>query len=447
MSIMPLPQFEADLKEYQDELAKEAAALKAPKTMVVRFGSMGLIGEYPYNGSVTPGCGSRVIARTHRGTELATLLTVTCTNAGCGSSITRKQMLGYFDASGGKDYPFFNQGRVLRIATAEDMQAQEALEQSKHELVRRARDIATGLRLPLKIVDAEPILGGERLAFYYLTEDRVDLRQLHSDLTKLHGPGIELRQVGSRDEARLIADYERCGQQCCCKNFLKVLKPISMRSAKVQKATLEPLKISGRCGRLMCCLRYEDETYEQLRKRLPHRKSRVGTPHGDGIVISSQILTQLVLVSLDTGTRVAVPVEELGEPGSMKPPPPPEPRAQRERRDRPQRKRRIERTVPNGETTTTEELPKKKKRRRRRKKKAGASPEGTQPQSQDQGQNQSTGDRPTDSPAADAQAGGAGEGVKKKKKRRRRRRKPNPDGGSPSGPNPMQGPSPDSRSD
>ena len=116
-----------------------------------------------------------------------------------------------------------------------------------------------------------------------------------------------------------MADYERCGQHCCCKNFLKVLKPISMKSAKIQKATLDPLKISGRCGRLMCCLRYEDATYEELRKRLPKNKTRVGTPEGPGIVVDSKILVQLVLVQLDSpdggfGREVAVPVEDLMDP-------------------------------------------------------------------------------------------------------------------------------------
>jgi hypothetical protein len=116
-----------------------------------------------------------------------------------------------------------------------------------------------------------------------------------------------------------VADYERCGQHCCCQNFLKVLKPISMKSAKIQKATLDPLKISGRCGRLMCCLRYEDATYEELRKRLPKNKTRVGTPEGPGIVVDSKILVQLVLVQLDApdggfGREVAVPVEDLMDP-------------------------------------------------------------------------------------------------------------------------------------
>jgi hypothetical protein len=142
---------------------------------------------------------------------------------------------------------------------------------------------------------------------------------------------VDLHPVGARDEARLTADYEKCGQYCCCKNFLKVLKPISMKSAKIQKATLDPLKISGRCGRLMCCLRYEDQTYDELRKKLPNKKKRVGTPEGDGIVIDSQILTQLVLVELDindeTGRpkQVAIPVEDLTEPTNAVAPPRPAP--------------------------------------------------------------------------------------------------------------------------
>jgi hypothetical protein len=131
-------------------------------------------------------------------------------------------------------------------------------------------------------------------------------------LARRFGARVEMHQIGARDEARLTADYEKCGQHCCCKNFLKVLKPVSMKSAKTQKASLDPLKISGRCGRLMCCLRYEDETYEELKKRLPKNKSRVGTAEGPGTVIDSKILVQLVLVRLDhDGRDIAVPVEEL----------------------------------------------------------------------------------------------------------------------------------------
>ncbi len=343
MSIFPLPQFETDLKEHLEAEDRETyARLKAPTSIVVRFGAMKLVGEFPYEGQAKPGCGSKLVVRTHRGTELGEMLTSTCPNSGCSKSVSRQDMLKYIENSGGRDYPFFNNGKVLRVATAEDLEAQARIEQSKHELKMDARRRAERFKSTARFVDAEPILGGERLTFYYYSEERLDVHLIHEDLQKAHpNTRIELKMVGARDEARLIADYEKCGQYCCCKNFLKVLKPVSMKSAKVQKATLDPLKISGRCGRLMCCLRYEDSTYDELSKRLPKKKSRVGTPDGDGIVLDAQILTQLVLVLLDNSDkRVAVPVEELTPPESAVAPPPPPmppPRPMREQRtpDRP----------------------------------------------------------------------------------------------------------------
>ncbi len=317
MPILPLAQFEADLEA--DRKAYER--LKPPTSVVVRFGSMRLVGEYPYSGDSKPGCGSKLVVRTHRGIEIGEMLTSTCPNAGCSKSVTRKEMLEYIESSGGREYPFFTEGRVLRVATVEDIQKQSALDSGKREMAKAAQARVVELALDMKIIEAEPILGGETLTFFFLAQDRVDFRELVRLLAEDHRTRIELRQVGARDEARLKADYERCGQHCCCKQFLKVLKPISMRSAKVQKSTLDPLKISGRCGRLMCCLRYEDETYETLRKRLPNRGKRVGTPDGPGKVVDSQILTQLVLVELEADQRhVAVAVEELGDPDAPVPP-------------------------------------------------------------------------------------------------------------------------------
>lgn len=341
MPIVPLPQFEADLAALHEEDRKLYESLKAPKTLVVRFGAMKLVGEFPSSGDIKPGCGSKLVVRTHRGTELGEMLASTCPNSGCSKSVSRKEMLEYIENSGGRDYPFFTDGKVLRIATPEDLDAQARLEQSKHELRAIAKARAQELRLPCKVVDVEPILGGERLTVFYLSEERVDFRELVRLLQQDFKVRVELRLVGSRDEARLTADYEKCGQYCCCKNFLKVLKPVSMKSAKIQKATLDPLKISGRCGRLMCCLRYEDETYDDLRKRLPKKKTRVGTPEGDGLVLDTQILTQLVLVELDALEadgkikQVAVPVEELTAPVSNVAPVramPPNPRDSRDSR-------------------------------------------------------------------------------------------------------------------
>ena len=440
MPIYPLPQFESDVKALLDERDRaEYEALKAPKTLVVRFGALKMVGEFPYGGTVKPGCGSKIVVRTFRGTELGEMLTSTCPNSGCGKSVSRKEMLQYIQNSGGRDYPFYADGRALRVADVADLDRQNQLEQSRHALRLQARDVAARLGVKVKITDVEPILGGETLTVYYLAEERAELRDLIRELSVAFRTRVDLRHVGARDEARLTADYEKCGQYCCCKNFLKVLKPISMKSAKVQKATLDPLKISGRCGRLMCCLRYEDSTYEELRKKLPRRKSRVGTPEGDGIVIDSQILTQLVLVSLDEpGTdgkprEVAVPVEELTAPRNATMPRPAEPR-----RDGPRPERGPERGGAGG---------------------GGRGPERGQDRGQDRGPERGQGPRrpapprPAPPPPAEAIEGadevgegapiqpeGAGPGEPRPPqghpgKRRRRRRRGGPRG---EGPRPPQ---------
>jgi len=437
MPIVPLPQFEKDLAEYtdeQDRIAREK--LTAPKTVVCRFGAMKLIGEFRYSLDVTPGCGSKLIARTFRGTEMGEMLTSTCPNAGCGKSVTRKEMLQYIEHSGGRDYPFYEKGRILRVATQEDLDTQAACEQGAHELKLRARTVADEIGVSIRIVQAERILGGETLTYYYLAEGgdglppgqqqkgkpqnrgpdpRLQAGQLRDALQKEapEGTRIEVRPVGARDEARLTADYERCGQHCCCTNFLKVLKPVPMRAAKQQKATLDPLKISGRCGRLMCCLRYEDESYRELAARLPHRKTTVGTTEGVGIVLDTQILTQLVLVKLDfDGREVAIPLEELIDPSEAPDPaakviaPPPPPRT----RPRPSKPKRDGERNEDGSAT---DAPVRKKKRRRKKKRQSG---------------EATGSAPTKGPEAEQSRPADNEAGPRKKKRRKRRRKKKPGG-------------------
>ncbi|MFN9125978.1 MAG: stage 0 sporulation family protein [bacterium] len=322
MSIVPLPIFERDADpKFRDGLTDEEiyARLKPPTSIVVKFGRMKLVGEYPYRGDAKPGCGSKLVVRTFRAIEIAEMLTTTCSNSGCGKSVSRSEMLDYIENSGGREYPFQTNGEVLRVASVEDLNRATACADKARAALGRVREIAASHKFPAKIVDLELTLDETLLLVYYLSDERIDFREVAQALAREYGCRIEMRQVGARDEARLVADYERCGQHCCCKNFLKVLKPISMKSAKIQKATLDPLKISGRCGRLMCCLRYEDATYEELRKRLPKNKTRVGTPEGPGIVVDSKILVQLVLVQLDApdggyGREIAVAVEDLMDP-------------------------------------------------------------------------------------------------------------------------------------
>ncbi|MCA9289298.1 MAG: hypothetical protein KDA05_11970, partial [Phycisphaerales bacterium] len=230
MAILPLPVFEEDLKAYEEE-KRAYEALKVPKTLVVRFSFMQMVGEFPYQGTEKPGCGSKIVVKTHRGTEIGEMLTSTCPNSGCSKAVSRKEMLEYIQNSGGRDYPFFEHGRALRVATPEDMREQSRLEQAKHGLRLKAKAAAARVGFGAKIVEVEPILGGEQMTVYFHAEEHRDVRAVLAALQQDLGGRIEMRQVGARDEARLTADYERCGQYCCCKNFLKVLKPVSMRSA------------------------------------------------------------------------------------------------------------------------------------------------------------------------------------------------------------------------
>ncbi len=445
MSIMPLPQFEADLKADQEAYEK----LTPPKTLVVRFGAMRHIAEYPYKGDITPGCGTKLVVRTHRGVEMAEMLTSTCPNAGCSKSLSRKEMLEYIENSGASEYPFFEDGRVLRVATAQDMAEQSKLDAERPAMLKTAQRLAGEHRLQMKFVEAEPILGGNRLLFYFTAEDRIDFRTLVQEMAREFSTRIELRQVGARDEARLIADYERCGQHCCCKQFLKVLKPVSMRSAKVQKATLDPLKISGRCGRLMCCLRYEDENYSTLVKRLPKMKKRVGTPDGPGMVVDRQILTQLVLVRLEHDNKQqAYPVEELCPPDEAPDPTKRDPmrgmpaREARERsgsrRGKPKADRqdayreRSQKEQGEGAEARTGEKPERtgRKRRRRRGKGKGG-PGESQPGQQPSGA-QTEGDRTApagESRRSDSGEKPSGEGRKRGRRGGRRRKRRGGSGG------------------
>ncbi len=121
----------------------------------------------------------------------------------------------------------------------------------------------------MQIVDVEHLFGGERLVFYFLAEGRVDFRDLVKSMAREFHTRIELRQIGVRDEAKLLADYGDCGKPVCCNTHMVVMPPVSMRMAKLQKSTLDPTKISGRCGRLKCCLRFEQDVYEEFQKELP----------------------------------------------------------------------------------------------------------------------------------------------------------------------------------
>lgn len=285
-------------------------------TAICRYGRMRHTGEFRYGKLKEPlKPGLKVVIRTDRGVELGQVMADVCRDpeAACDACTLRGEQVQTFLENEGGDYPFRRNGRMLRIANEQDLIEHRHLEGSAKEAGTYCREQIRELRLDMRLVTVEHLLGGERIIFYFTAEQRVDFRELVRRLAGQYRTRIEMRQVGARDEARLVGDYERCGQRCCCQQFLKNLKPVSMRMAKVQKATLDPSKISGRCGRLMCCLRYEDDGYNELRKNLPHRNTWVRTDDTIGRVIDSQIITQLVKIIQPDGNIVAVRVDDLVE--------------------------------------------------------------------------------------------------------------------------------------
>jgi cell fate regulator YaaT (PSP1 superfamily) len=300
--------------------AAPADPSRPPKpTAVVRYGAMRSVGEFRHNSETPIPRGVKVVIRSERGVELGEVIAPIC--AECDRLHLTSDQLRQFIRDNGPDYPFRRDGRVLRLANPQDVIDYRHLEQSAREAAAYCRQVIRDLNLDMRLVAVEHLLGGERLVFFFAAEHRVDFRELVRMLASQYRTRIEMRQVGARDEARLVADYERCGQQCCCQSFLKDLRPVSMRMAKTQKATLDPSKISGRCGRLMCCLRYEDATYEQLRKKLPRKNTWVRTAGGTvGRVLDTQIITQLVKIQLADFTFQAVANEDIVERDIEAPP-------------------------------------------------------------------------------------------------------------------------------
>ena len=292
------------------ETATKPKRVNKKKYMLVRCGLMNTLGLFEHHETRIPKVHKRVVVKTDKGLELGHIVGQLASYKAGQFKLDSDQIKKYFDDSD-IDISIDQAGKFVRYATAADVSEERHLRKIAEEEMDCCRRFVKELELPMKIVDAEHIFGGERVIFYFMSDGRVDFRELVRKIAQEYQTRIEMRQIGSRDEARLLGDVESCGQQCCCQRFLKLLKPVNMRMAKMQKATLDPSKISGYCGRLKCCLRYEDKTYTELKKQLPKKNTKVKTKYGDGKVIDMQILTQLVMVELSDGVKVAVPREEL----------------------------------------------------------------------------------------------------------------------------------------
>ena len=175
-------------------------------------------------------------------------------------------------------------------------------------------------KLDMKLVDVEYTFDRNKVIFYFTAEGRVDFRELVKDLAAVFRTRIELRQIGVRDEAKLLGDIGPCGRVLCCSSFLGEFEPVSIKMAKDQNLSLNPTKISGVCGRLMCCLKYENDTYEEMRRDLPDYGKRLTVPEGEGRVVGLNILDQVVQIELKDRSRVLTySMEELLSVGAVKP--------------------------------------------------------------------------------------------------------------------------------
>lgn len=257
---------------------------------VVRCGSMRILSVMTARQSFR--YGDEVVVRGDRGAELGVVL----------CEATPAAVEGLSEPVGGK---------ILRLVTPDDRAQVDHLSGMVREDLKTCQKCVDHLGLKMNLVDVERLFGGERIIVYYLADGRVDFRQLVRDLAREFQTRIEMRQIGVRDEAKLLADYGDCGQPICCANFLSKMPPVSMRMAKLQKSTLDPTKISGRCGRLKCCLRYEFDTYEELSSQLPPVGSKILTREGAATVLAQDILSQQLMIKTEDKRRVLIEVGDV----------------------------------------------------------------------------------------------------------------------------------------
>ena len=200
--------------------------------------------------------------------------------------------------------------RALRKSTEAEMHAEPRSRRREKEVFRIAKHVAGTLNLPIKVVRADTEPNG-RTTVFFASEERIDFRELHRRVSAAAQGRVELRQIGVRDAAKMTGGLGPCGQQLCCSRFLREFAPISIKMAKDQGLVLNPQRVSGLCGRLLCCLTYEDTLYRTQRKLLPKLGKRVITPKGPGKVRDVDVLSQTIRVFLETGEIAAFKPAEI----------------------------------------------------------------------------------------------------------------------------------------
>lgn len=200
---------------------------------------------------------------------------------------------------------------VIRKANAEDLQCAEEFKQREGEALAESAKLVEKLKLSMKLISTEYNIDGSRLTVFFSAEGRVDFRELVRELSRCLKVRVEMRQIGPRDEAKLLGGFGRCGRALCCASFLGEFSPVSIKMAKEQHLPLSPMKISGVCGRLLCCLGYEFDQYRKMRKKMPKEGTTIKTTKGEGIVLGGKPIEEKVLIELDGGVKVEVSFDEI----------------------------------------------------------------------------------------------------------------------------------------
>jgi cell fate regulator YaaT (PSP1 superfamily) len=259
---------------------------------IVRHGVMRFLGRFEPRDGARYARLTRVVVRTERGLEIGQVL--------CDATPRALEMLTEPTS-----------GAIIRPMNSQDHDQVERHSESERTEFDTCRNFIAQRKLQMELVDVEHLFGGERIIFYFLAEKRVDFRELVKDLARQFQTRIEMRQIGVRDEAKLLADYGDCGKPVCCNTHMTAMPPVSMRMAKLQKSTLDPSKISGRCGRLKCCLRFEQDVYEEFHRQLPAVGNRILTAKGQGRVLAQEVLARKLLVEFEDGRRILVAADEI----------------------------------------------------------------------------------------------------------------------------------------
>jgi cell fate regulator YaaT (PSP1 superfamily) len=206
--------------------------------------------------------------------------------------------------------------KIGKKLSPEEVAAFKAVKEKEPHAFEVCKQKIAEMNLPMKLLQAEYLFGGAKLLFYFFSETRVDFRDLVKELAKEFKVRIEMRQVGVRDEAKIIGGLGNCGNVVCCRRFLNNFSIVSIKMMKEQNLALNPSKISGVCGRLMCCLAYEYEMYQRLKKDFPKGGKRVTTPQGEGKVVKFNVFKGTVTVEMDDGRQVVMPAKDAVQKGS-----------------------------------------------------------------------------------------------------------------------------------